>query len=160
MDFLPTNQFRVKIGRLAGLEYFAQRVQMPDASIGTAEQATPFKQIKRPADKIDYGQLVVTFKVSEDLTNYFAIHDWMHALARGEDFVEYAQLERGDEGIVSDLTVVLSDSKGNPAASVTFRDVFPVTLGSVQLDATATDVIHATVDVVFEHNGFSVTRPG
>ena len=160
MSFLPTNGFRVVIKRLPGLEFYAQRFQTPDASITVVEQATPFMQLKLPGDKMMYGPLVVTFKVDEYLKNYEAIRDWMSAVSRERSWSDYDKLRRSEEGIVSEMTLAILDSKTNVGVEFAFRDVFPISLGSLQFDSTQTDVIYSTVDVTFEHDGYEVRRRG
>lgn len=158
MNFLSTNGFRVSIKRLEGLELLAQRVTLPDVQLPLAEQPTPFMNLKLPGSKITYGSFSVSFKVDEYFANYEAIRDWLSALGEESDFANYQRLQDSSYGLVSDMSIFLLDSRKNVGVTVSFRDVWPTSLGGFTMDATQSDETFATVDVTFEHNGYTISR--
>ena len=158
MNFLSTNGFRVSIRRLEGLELMAQRVSLPDAQLPVADQPTPFMSLKLPGNKITYGSFTVTFKIDEYFTNYDAIRSWMSDLANESDFGNYERLQSSEYGLVSDMSVHLLDSRQNVGVTLSFVDVWPSGLGGITVDATQSDESFATVDVTFEHNGYTISR--
>ena len=61
--------------------------------------------------------------------------------------------------IRSDMNIVLETNKSNPNYNVVFKDAFPVTLGSVELDAAATSLEPIVVDATFAYLGsFSIEK--
>ena len=157
-NFLSPTGFRFSIKRLPHVTFFVQSAQVPGISMNSTDQATPFKTIHRGGDKITYNDLTVTIRMDEYMESYNEIADWMIGLTKPESFDQYSALKKSDFGLYSDASLIILDSRQNPGIEITFKDLFPVDLGSITLDATQAGINYATCDITFRTNGHSVHR--
>lgn len=155
-NFLNPNEFRFTLSRLPHVEFFVQGVTLPDISSTPVEQFTPFKTVYRPADKIEFGDLTLTVLVDEDMQSYLETWNWLIALTKPENFEQYADLLSGD-GIYSDATLTVLSSKKNPNIQITFKDMFPISVGSISLATNQSDVNPPVVDMTFRYSSYSFT---
>lgn len=152
-NFLNPNEFRFTLSRLPNVEFFVQSVVLPDISSTPVEQPTPFKTIYRPADKIEFGDLTLTVLVDENMQSYLETWNWLIALTKPENFEQYSDLVSGD-GIYSDATLTVLSSKKNPNIQIRFKDMFPISVGSISLATNATDVNPPVVDMTFRYSSY------
>jgi len=80
LDYASPTQFKFGINQLPKVEYFVTAAELPDLSLETTLQSTPFKDIPVPGEKLTYGNLTVTFLVDEYLENYITLHNWITGL--------------------------------------------------------------------------------
>jgi hypothetical protein len=80
LDYASPTQFKFGIHQLPKVEYFVTQAELPDISLDTTVQNTPFKDIPIPGEKLTYSNLTVTFLVDEYLENYISLHDWITGL--------------------------------------------------------------------------------
>lgn len=114
-----------------------------------AEQATPMYQIPLPGNKLVYNLLEVSFLVTEDLSSWLNIHQWIRSIYQPERTEEYINKKMYLEQIV--LTVY--SSANNPIYRVKFIDAFPV-----KLDEIAFEVGEPTADPVRSKVEFAFRR--
>ena len=70
-NFLSQVGAKFVIKKMPNVNYFIQNVSLPSVDVGQVEVATPFSnRIKMPGDLVTYGDLVISFRVDEDLNNY------------------------------------------------------------------------------------------
>lgn len=155
-NFLNPNEFRFTLSRLPHVEFFVQGVTLPDISSTPVEQFTPFKTVYRPADKIEFGDLTLTVLVDENMQSYLETWNWLIALTKPENFDQYANLLSGD-GIYSDATLTVLSSKKNPNIQITFKDMFPISVGSITLATNQSDVTPPVVDMTFRYSSYAFT---
>ena len=159
-NFLSPTGFRFSIKRLPNVSFFIQSAQIPGLSMSPIEYATPFKTLAFAADKIQHETFTVTIRLDEYMASYNEIFDWMIGLTKPENFNQFKNLKNSDYGLYSDATLIILDSRQNPGLEVTFKDIFPVNLSSIQMDTTQSDINYITCDITFEHNGHEVKRIG
>tara|TARA_B100000029_G_scaffold328156_1_gene320484 strand:- start:291 stop:812 length:522 start_codon:yes stop_codon:yes gene_type:complete len=156
--------FQTNFTRLPNVSFFCQRVNIPSISIGLAQQTTPFSDSPVEGDKLVFDQLNVNFYVNEDLSNYLEIYNWLISLGFSDNYKQFDLKDKplnitDNQTIRSDMNIILETNKSNPNYSVTFRDAFPVLLGSIELDVTATSAEPIVVDATFAYNGsFSIEK--
>ena len=150
LNYLAPTAFKLIIDRLTypNTEYNVQTVAIPDMSVQAANYSTPHRSIGMTADKITYGQLTVAFIVDENLQNYKEIHDWMLALVTDAD--------QKRDGKVRDITLAILSSANNPNKEIKFVDAFPVDVGSLPFDLTATDVTYLVATATFQYSYFKI----
>lgn len=149
-NFLSPIEFALKIERLPNLEFFIQSVNIPDISAGVTERSTPFKKIYTPGDKVEYGELIVSCLVDENMETYKEVWNWLISLTYPEGFEQYKQLQNSEQGIFSDATLIIMNSGKNSNIEIVFRDMFPTSVGPIQLDTSNTDVVPPQVDFSFK----------
>ena len=168
-NFLSPVGFKFALKRSPKTAFFCNQANIPDITLGIAEQPTYFKDIPIPGDKIDFGDLNLRFLVDEDLGNYMEIQNWIRGLGYPETLKQFDKLEeqdylfgaarfsnRGDQ-IYSDGTLQILSSNLVPKFQVLFDDLFPYSLSTLAFDATDTDVEYFTADVSFKYTIYKLT---
>ena len=141
------NRFHLAFGaqEFWGLETKAIDVTLPAVVIGATQQPTSVRPVWIPGDSIDLGDVNVTFLVDEDWTNYLRVIQWAQR-TRNFDKVD---LER----VVTDMTIVLLDTKFKEAMSLTCRDCFPYSVSEVFLNQQVSSAEALRFLVTFKING-------
>ena len=162
INFLSPLGFRFTLKRAPNLNFFTTDVNIPSMTLGFIDYPTPFKIIELPGDKLDFGDLQVTFKVDEDFANYFEIYNWILALGFPDDFNQYKQVSSAKPGtqdtLFSDGTLIIMNSSMMPNIEVKFQDLFPVAIGDINFTSTDPDVNYVTNTVTFKYKRFFVTK--
>lgn len=154
-NFLSPNGFKFVIKRLPEVEFMVQGVTLPGLSSASIEQPSPFKNIVRHGDKLTYDDLVVNIRVDENMESYKEIYDWIVGLTKPETFTQYSALKT-TEGLYSDATLIVLNSKGNPKTEISFKDIFPTSIGSLQFTTTSSSVEYISTDITFKHDGYTI----
>ena len=169
-NFLSPTGFKFTLKRTPGVSFFCNSANIPDLSLNIAIQPTYLKDIDTPGDKITFGDLNLKFLVDEDLKNYMEIQNWIRGLGYPEEVQEFRDLNA--EGIVkanyvddvqniySDGTLQVLTNSSVPNFQVSFKDLFPYSLGTLLFDATATDVQYFTADVSFKYTIYNMIDLG
>ena len=169
-NFLSPVGFKFGLKRSPGVAFFCNSANIPDISLGIAEQPTYLKDIPVPGDKIQFGDLNLRFLVDEDLTNYMEIQNWIRGLGYPESLQEYQDLDdsgnltdafgffkKGRADIYSDGNLQILSSNLVPQFQVQFSDLFPYSLSTMSFDATDTDIEYFTADVSFKYTIYRIT---
>ena len=167
-NFLAPTGFKFALKRSPGVAFFCNEANIPDLNLGIAVQPTYLKDIDRPGDKIQFGDLTIRFLVDEDLTNFMEIQNWIRGLGFPDSLKEFDELEKtsvlgmqkfGQEGdnIYSDGTLQILSSNLVPKFQVVFNDMFPYSLSTVSFDATDTDIEYFTAEVSFKYTIYNLT---
>ena len=166
-NFLSPNGFRFSVRRCPGSAFFCNQANIPDMTLGVANQANYLRDIPIPGDKIEFGDLNIRFLVDEDLGNYMEIQKWIRGLGFPDSLKEIFDLQDENErmdttksglmDIYSDGTLTVLGSNQRPNFIVKFRDLFPVTLSTLNFDASQTDVEYFTADVQFKYTIYEIT---
>ena len=166
-NFLSPVGFKFSLKRSPGVAYFCNEANIPDMTLGIAEQPTYLRDIPTPGDKIEFGDLNLRFLVDEDLTNYMEIQNWIRGLGYPQSISEYHDLEkkayikqgfgkkRAD--IYSDGTLQILSNNLVPKFQVIFNDLFPYSISTVTFDATDTDIEYFTAEVSFKYTIYRIT---
>ena len=171
-NFLSPVGFKFALKRSPKTAFFCNQANIPDLTLGIAEQPTYLKNIPVPGDKLEFGDLNLRFLVDEDLGNYMEIQIWLRGLGFPENAGEFADLEESDpmyqaggfgqfqrtgKKIYSDGTLQILSSNLVPKFQVVFKDLFPYSLTTMQFDATDTDIEYFTADVSFKYTIYGLT---
>ena len=161
-NFLSPVGFKFTISKEPKVSFFSNSCRIPEITLGTAIQPTYLKDIDVPGDKISYGDFYLRFLVDENLENYMAIHNWITGLGYPETTQEYANLILNDDGlsdpkeVFSDGSLRILNSNYNTVAVVKFKDLFPVSLSSLDFEATDADVNYFTAEVTFKYTIYDI----
>ena len=169
-NFLAPVGFKFTLKRSPAAAFFCNQANIPDISLGIAEQPTYLRDIPIPGDKIQFGDLNISFLVDEDLTNFMEIQNWIRGLGYPETLKQFDELEEkgqlndafgqyaqsGDD-IYSDGTLQILSSNLVPQFNVTFNDLFPYSLSTLSFDARDTDIEYFTADVSFKYTMYRLT---
>ena len=154
--------FSFHVKKLPELNFFVQSVTMPGVTLPIFEQPNPFKAIPRIGDHLQYGELVVNFKINEDLGNYVQLYDWLKAIGFPDSFSQYAEVaEEGKQltgdGIESDAYLMIMSSAMNPIIRIDFEDVFPTALGDITMDSRDTGIEYVETTATFKFLKYTFT---
>lgn len=155
-NFLSPTGFRFNVKRLPNVSFFLQGVNIPGVSMNSDETPTPFTTIYRLGDRLTYDDLTLTVRSDENLDAFIEIHNWMKSATKSSGFEAYETIKNSDDGLYSDGTLIILNSKKNSNKLFTFKDMFPLTLGSISMDSTPTDIAYATFDVTFKYNTYTI----
>ena len=166
-NFLAPTGFKFTLDRAKSVSFFCNQANIPDISLGVAEQPTWLKDLPVPGDKMQFGDLNLRFLVDEDLVNYMELQKWIRGLGYPEDMQEFRDLEseaiikpkfanRGDN-IYSDGTLQILSSNLVAKFNVNFKDLFPVSLSTITFDATDTDIEYFTAEATFKYTIYNLT---
>ena len=169
-NFLSPTGFKFTLKRAPGVSFFCNSANIPDLNLGIAIQPSYLKDIDTPGDKITFGDLNLRFLVDEDLKNYMEIQNWIRGLGYPEEVQEFRDLSAKGlvkanytndvQNIYSDGTLQVLTNSSVPNFQVSFKDLFPYTLGTLSFDATATDVQYFTADVSFKYTIYNMVDLG
>lgn len=154
-NFFSVKNFEFTIQRLPNVEFFIQSASIPGINIPEAIQSTPFANIPRPGNKLQFDDFSVTVKLDEYMTSYREIFNWMAGMTNPNSFDQYKNLISGD-GVFSDASLIGLSSKGNPIVEFKFNNLFPTRLSSVNLRTTIDTTEFATYDINFKYSTYQI----
>lgn len=161
MNFLSPLNFKFQIKRTPSLNFFVQRVNLPGLTLPNVDENNPLIRIPYSGDHLLFDELMVTFKVDENLTNYMEIHSWLRALGK-PSFQEYKNLKSKytytGESIYSDISLSILTSNKNPNYEVLFTDAFPISLTGIDFTTTAEDVSYLEATATFKYVIYTIKK--
>jgi len=162
-NFLSGIGFKFNLGKYPKVDFFCNTARIPEITLATATQSSYLKDIDIPETKLSFGDLTIQFLVDENLENYRIIHEWMYGLGFPEIAQQFIDVTTDKEGIrdmkeqFADGTLRILNSSFNEVAKVKFLDMFPVSLSSLDFDATSTDVNYFTAQATFKYTVYQLT---
>ena len=179
LDYLSPTQFKFNIHQLPKVEFFTTAANVPAISLGDAVFPTPYKEIPMMGDTLSYENLSITFIVDEYLENYISLHEWMTAIGFPKSRTQFSEFRSatastpiatqgtsddiGDvktatpaRGMFGDAILTMLTNKNNPVVEVRFQDLYPVSLGALEMTQTATDVEYISVSADFTYKIYEI----
>ena len=162
-NFLSGIGFKFNLAKYPKVDFFCNTARIPEISLATETQPSYLKDIDIPGEKLTFGDLTIQFLVDENMENYKTIHDWLYGLGFPETTQQFKTLTTDDGGIremneqYADGSLRILNSNFNEVAKVKFLDLFPVSLSSLDFDATATDVNYFTAQATFKYTVYQLT---
>lgn len=171
-NFLQPSGFKMIISRSPKVAFFGNAVNIPELILGTTIQPTAgLKNINRPGEIIEFGDLNLRFLVDENLENYIEVQNWIRGIGFPESLDQIYDFQDNTEGVArpdlqtglnlySDGTLLVYDSMMNPNFKVHFQDMFPYSLTTLQFDATLSDTEYFTAEVSFKYTIYNIESVG
>ena len=167
-NYLSPVGFKFSITKVPKADFFSNSASIPGINLGFAEQPTYLKNIPVPGDKLTYADFSLRFFVDENLSNYLEVHNWVRALGFPESLDEFTALKEQDRynpstdarnalGEYSDGSLFIYNSNYNEVARVDFLDVFPISLSTINFDATDSDIQYVTAEATFKYSIYNIT---
>ena len=170
-NFLSPIGFKFAVNKLRGVDFFCQSASIPAVSMGAWEQGTRINKVYQPGDELYYEPLYLKFLVDENMKNYYQVHDWIREITtpysarefgydRGtlrsinKDKREKNIYVNGNNDWLSDASLYILSSNYRPVAEFIFRDCFPLSLTTLNFDASVPDVNYFTAEVKIRYNYF------
>ncbi len=161
-NFLSPVGFKFTLAKEPTVPFFCNSARIPEINLSILQQPTYLKDLDVPGGKLQYGDLILRFIVDENMENYMAIHNWLTGLGFPETTQQYKDLITDRDGILdpkeafSDGSLYVLNSSYNTSAIVKFKDLFPVSLSSLEFDSTQTDVQYFTANVAFKYTVYNI----
>jgi hypothetical protein len=161
-NFLSPVGFKFTLAKEPKVAFMCNSARIPEITLGIAKQPSYLKMIDVPGEILTYGDLTLKFLVDENMENYMAIHNWLTGLGFPETTKQYKDLTTNDDGIrdskeaFSDGSLSILNSNYRSIATIKFRDLFPVSLSSLEFDATPTDVVYLSAQVTFKYTIYDI----
>lgn len=170
-NYLRPNAFRFTIRDIPHVAYTCQSANLPALQLGFAVQPTPFVDIPRIGDKLNYAEFTIRFLIAEDMVNYREILEWLVALGFPNSYDDYkaftgARLNqfpfrRGPMGSIeavaySDGYLTILDSANNPKTRIIFKDMFPISVEALDFDVTSSAVEFFVGIAAFKYKTFEI----
>jgi hypothetical protein len=156
INYLSPVEFNLTIKRLPNTEFTIQRATIPSINLQAVNQPTPFNMIYQQADKLNYSEFRLTFIINEDMKNYIEVFDWMHGISSPQKYSQFKNLKESEDGLNSDITLLVLNSKKRPNILFTFYNCFPMSLSEINLDTTQTDIVYPEASVDFRYDYFKI----
>jgi hypothetical protein len=157
VNFLSPIEFKLVLNRLPNVEFFVKSATVPGISSGNTEIPTPFKNIYEPGDKLSYEEFTVSVICDENMASFKEISSWLVLSTSPDSFSQYAELAgKQGEGVKSDGSLIILNSNKNANVTIKFSDMFPISVGSIQLDTSGTDLTPPTFDITFRYNKYTI----
>jgi hypothetical protein len=154
LNYLQGAAYTLSIAILPELPYFVQRVNLPGVSINPVMIPNQNVPIPETGDSPTQDDLVVTFKVDEDLVNWFKIRDWIWENGFGEDNNQY-KLRKDANTVFSDATLTILSNKRRSNIIVDYKSLFPTSITSVELQNDVSDLPFPISTVSFKYLRYS-----
>ena len=172
-NYMSPLGFKLILSKTPKVDFLCQSANIPGISMGTAVQSTYLKDIPVPGDKVLYEDLTIRFLVDEQMENYLAIYKWITGLGYPESLGQFKQLKDDDfrtqPGVnsdsdpryfeFSDATLQVLSSNYKPSIHVNFKDAFPISLSTLEFDASDRDYNFFTAQATFKYTIFDITDP-
>ena len=174
-NFLSPIGFKFAVNKLRGVDFFCQSASIPAISMGAWEQGTRINKVYQPGDELYYEPLTLKFLIDENMKNYYQVHDWIREITtpysarefeydRGtlksinESVLKLSRSQReevmGSNDWLSDASLFILSSNYRPVAEFVFKDCFPLSLTTLNFDASVPDVNYFTAEIKIRYNYF------
>ena len=162
-NYLSGIGFKFNLAKYPKVDFFSNSARIPELSLAVATQPSYLKDIDLPGEKLTYGDFTLRFLIDEDMENYMAVYEWLNGLGFPESTKEFKELTTDKDGRreikeqFCDGTLRILNSNLREIAKVKFKDLFPVSLTSLDFDATNTDIQYFTAQVSFKYTIYKLS---
>ena len=157
--------FKFILTRCPKVDFFCQTSAIPSLNMGTAQQNTWLKDVPVPGDKIVFEDLNLRFLIDENMENYMEIYNWIVGLGYPESMEQFSNLDK--VGITvpdpndrrseySDGILQILNSNYRVVRQVKFKDLFPVSISTLEFDCTNRDYSYFTANVTFKYLNYEI----
>lgn len=146
-NFLSPVGFKLELDLFPETDFLCQQAAIPDISSVINEVSTPRRRLPIPASGgTQFGDLVVTFLVDEDIKNYIKLWNWIN------DTTTAYEPDSNKEVNFATAQLFVLTNQLNTNFYVNFNDVFPVSLTTLPFSVTNTDVEFFQATCTFKYS--------
>ena len=155
-NFLSPSGFQFNLARAPKVDFFSNSTRIPGIQLGNIDVGNYLKSIPVPVDQIQFEDLTLQFLVDENMENFLEIHNWIYGLGYPKSVDQFTNLVN-DRGEIDDLkqfsdgTLTVLNSNFVPMSYIKFKDLFPVSLSTLEFTASETDYSYFTATVTFKY---------
>lgn len=139
-----TNNFSISFEGHKRLEQFITEVTIPGLNIGQQEVYLMNQRFKQPPRAVEpeYDELIATFTVTEDYSNYFEIWRWI------KDY-KHSIKNNDVQSLLKDIILINYDLNKKIIRKIYYKYCFPSMLSDITLSNTQNDIETAVFTVNF-----------
>tara|TARA_B100000927_G_C16451960_1_gene464216 strand:+ start:989 stop:1528 length:540 start_codon:yes stop_codon:yes gene_type:complete len=156
-NFLSGVGFKFNLTKFPKVDFFSNSARIPELSLELTQQPSYLKNIDVPGERLNFGDFTLRFLVDENMDNYLAVYTWLKGLGFPESAKSFKDLTTDSDGqrdqkeAFCDGTLRILNSNYREVSRVKFKDLFPISLSSLDFDATNTDVQFFTAEATFKY---------
>ena len=156
-NFLSGVAFKFNLAKFPKVDFFSNSARIPELNLELATQTSYLKNIDVPGERLSFGDFTLRFLVDENMENYLAVYNWLKGLGFPESGKQFTEIitdsdgQRDPKEAFCDGTLSILNSNYREVAKVKFNDLFPVSITSLDFDATNTDVQYFTAEATFKY---------
>ena len=156
-NFLSGVGFKFNLTKFPKVDFFSNSARIPELSLELARQSSYLKNIDVPGERLTFGDFTLRFLVDENMENYLSVYNWLKGLGFPESGKQFKDVTTDSDGIrdpkeaFCDGTLSILNSNYREVAKVKFNDLFPVSITSLDFDATNNDVQYFTAEATFKY---------
>ena len=162
-NFLSGVAFKFNLAKFPKVDFFSNSARIPELNLELAQQASYLKNIDVPGERLTFGDFTLRFLVDENMENYLAVYNWLKGLGFPESGKQFTEIitdsdgQRDPKEAFCDGTLSILNSNYREVAKVKFNDLFPISITSLDFDATNTDVQYFTAEATFKYTVYNIT---
>tara|TARA_B100001964_G_C14054429_1_gene518511 strand:- start:27 stop:539 length:513 start_codon:yes stop_codon:yes gene_type:complete len=150
-NYLSPVGFKLVLEKFRGVDFFCQRVNLPDVTMPFTEVPTRFRQFPIVAGGgVTYGDLTVSFIVDEELINWKEIYNWIRTNGNSEEHMPTEEPE------YCNGQVLIYTSSYNINHVINFENLFPISISEMNFNASSNDIEYFTAQVTFKYTGYTI----
>lgn len=130
---LSTNAFTFNLLRIPETMFRCTSVEVPGISVPAPDQNSAAGNQWFPGTSTEFDEMSIKFIVDENLLNYEEIYHWI-TQQRFAKNGEWKSISENDKLLVSDGFLTTLTNNSNPNRVFYFKNMFPVSLGSLSFD--------------------------
>ena len=156
-NFLSGVAFKFNLSKFPKVDFFSNSARIPELNLELTTQASYLKNIDVPGERLTFGDFTLRFLVDENMENYLAVYNWLKGLGFPETTKQFKEITTDSQGqrdpkeAFCDGTLRILNSNYREVAHVKFTDLFPISITSLDFDATNTDVQFFTAEATFKY---------
>jgi hypothetical protein len=158
-SFLSNNKYELIFDRLPNTTFFLQSINLPSITLNSVATQTPFVQVNTPGNILTFEQLSVTYIVDENMQSWRDIYSWITTMGNPTSKNKLGNLTTAlgrSNSVVSDAVLIVKSNSNNVNLKFSFKNVFPIELGSLQFTSTESQEF-LTSSAVFLYDYYTLT---
>ena len=149
-NYLYQTFYRFSIKRLPRINYFAQKVTLPEfASVGAIQQPTRFSAVNHPSTKVSFANLNLEFIIDEKLENWRELYNWMRTIYLVNSYDDF---EDKDTTHFTEGSLHILNSAMLPKQEIRFHNMLPIQISGLDFDSSITDLTPLVADITFAYD--------
>jgi len=151
---MMNTSFRFLMTKVPNMTYFCQRVNLPSLNLEGIEQPTRFgARLYAAGDGYNYEDLSVDFIVDENMTNWLEIYQWLRSCGNVRDTTEFEDKRKH----TTDAELLILNSSYKAIKSVSFNDLIPTSIGTINFDSTTSETEPVIATATFKFSSYEIT---
>jgi len=160
-NFVSPLNFKFIMKRAPHVNFFVQKVAIPEISLPSIDVPTPILRVPQFGDHLEFGDLSISFKVDEDLQNYLEIQNWLRAIGK-QSYGQYRAIANNPnysgESLRSEISLTVLSSAKRANYEIVFEDAFPTRISGFEFDSSMEDISYIEAEATFRYTKYEINK--